>query len=524
MTGLRFEVQAPVVESDPNRTDVACFVGLVRRRPEAPVPAAIRDWLSRRGWTGMPWAREPIEDLADVPVPIDTWEVFDHLFAWEEREPSAPAFGSGTYLGAAVRSFFAQGGRKCYLVRVADPPPLAADVAQRRSWLELLVPSPGPWAASPTDRKTWRGTGHLYGLPDVSFLVLPDLADLVRVDRPLPDLRPPAGARPKERFVECSRPRVAAPADGAARRLAAPRCDTDGYRAWAAAVRRVADLLALPGRPQREVQLVASLPLPAEPDLFPDPDPPATDLFGFLHRQGCLSEPAGAGSAGLASAFVQLAYPWVRTPGSYNLPAGLESPDAVLAGLLARNALTRGTFRSAAGLRPGDVEALEPALERSQIHGPRHGGKGFGERVSLFGRRPGAFELASDVTASLDEVYRPAAVGRLVATILRAARRLGEDLTFESSGEVLWTRLRRSLRSLMAALLEAGALAGATPEQAFSVRCDRSTMSRHDVDQGRVIAEVTFSAALPIDTITVVLAMDEGGRISLAGAPGRQAA
>ncbi len=76
----------------------------------------------------------------------------------------------------------------------------------------------------------------------------------------------------------------------------------------------------------------------------------------------------------------------------------------------------------------------------------------------------------------------------------------------------------------MAALLEAGALAGATPEQAFSVRCDRSTMSRHDVDQGRVIAEVTFSAALPIDTITVVLAMDEGGRISLAGAPGRQAA
>lgn len=509
MTGLRFEIQAPVVPSDPNRADVACFVGLVRRRPGTALPPEISGWLKQRGWSGSsPHAREPVAELCDVPVPIDTWDVFDRLFAWEERGPGGPA-GLGTYLGAAVRSFFAQGGRKCYVVRVADPPPFSADRAERRGWLRLLTAE--AWTLSPGERSTWRGIGHLFGLSDVSFLALPDLADLVRVDRTLPDLRRPAAARAPERFAACSESRSTPAADGAAHRLPAPRCDAEGYGDWAGAVRRAAELLALPrkpSQPRREMQLVAAVPLPAkDDDPLTEPAPPAADLLGWLTERGWLT----------GSSFVQLAYPWVRTPGSGNLPEGLESPDAVLAGLLARNALTRGTFTSAAGLAPGDVEGLHPELGRDAVHR-------LAERVTLFGRRPGAFELLSDVTTSPDETWRPAAVGRLVATLVRAARRLGDDATFEPAGELLWTRLRRGLEGLLTALLEAGALRGATPEEAFAVRCDRSTMSRHDIDQGRVIAEVRFQAALPIDTITVVLAMGEGGQVSLAGEARRQAA
>jgi hypothetical protein len=40
-------------------------------------------------------------------------------------------------------------------------------------------------------------------------------------------------------------------------------------------------------------------------------------------------------------------------------------------------------------------------------------------------------------------------------------------------------------------------------------------MSQQDIDQGRVIARVRFEAAAPVEAITVVLARDEGGQVSL---------
>jgi hypothetical protein len=60
-------------------------------------------------------------DLLDVPVPIDTWDVFDRLFEWERRPLDRSDQFATSYLGAAVRSCFAQDGRKCYVVRVGVP-------------------------------------------------------------------------------------------------------------------------------------------------------------------------------------------------------------------------------------------------------------------------------------------------------------------------------------------------------------------------------------------------------------------
>ena len=544
--GLHFQDEAPVVGSAPNRADIALFVGFVARRPAPapppavrawldangnqagqPLPAAVRDWLRGRGVPA--WLREqgwmaalhgrPANDLAElaqVPVPIDTWETFDRLFAWEQRPIDGGGRWATSYLGAAVRSFFAQGGRLCYVVRAGDPWPLTEARATRLARLAELIPGyPLAVAATPLERSSWRGVAHLFGLPDVSFVCLPDLADAVGVAvEPLP-LPPPTGPG-EEVFVECSAAEPAPPADRAGRRLRAPRCDEAGYADWARAVSLVGDLLA---RQQREVQLVAAVPIPLAGT------PAERDLLGGLAGAGDGPLARSLGDNGLASAFVQLAYPWARTPGSANLPEGLESPDAVLVGLLARSALTRGAFRSAGGQPLGDVIEVAPALSRAAMLALPADAARPGrphpllERVSLLGPTPGGLALLSDVTTSLSESYRPAAVNRLVAALVRAARRLGEDLVFEAAGERLWARLRESLTTLLTGLLRAGALRGATPQAAFLVRCDRSTMTQNDLDNGRVIAVVQFQAALPIDTITVALALDEGGQVSLV-APG----
>ena len=465
-----------------------------------------------------------VDELLDLPVPVDNWEIFDWLFAWDERPiEDSRRKGCTTYMGAAVRSFFSQGGRKCYVVRVGDPLPLAADRETRLPLIAKIIPGyPNRLTSSPADRASWHGIGHLFGLPDTSFLCLPDLADLFGVEHEKFDLEMKKPAPPSEQFVECSQDQPRPAENKSARRFPAPRCDEEGYRDWSRALWLVADMIS---RQQREVQLVAALPIPqrglkAEEELL---DFLLQNAAGKATIAGPLAASPSVQLGGIASAFVQLAYPWVRTLGSSNLPEGIESPDAVLVGILARNALTRGSFHSAAELRLADVYEIYPLLHRRQIVGPSRthaalkatAGRNLLERVSLFGQTARGLRLLSDVTTSLDETYRPASVNRLVSTIVRAARRLGEESVFEASGERLWVQVRQRMADLLAGLLAVGALRGSDPAKAFQVRCDRSTMSQNDLDQGRVIAYVQFDAAAPIERITVVLAMDEGGQVSL---------
>lgn len=530
-TGLIFEDQAPVVVSDPNRTDIALFVGFVAVRSgvegaASAVPSTVRAWLAAQGWLRPERGRHALPDLLDVPVPVDNWDTFDRLFAWQARPITAPGAGDAadggatTYLGAAVRSFFSQGGRKCYVVRVGDPWPVLAPPAgpDRDAALAKLLPGhPLAFDASPADPAGWHGMAHLFGLPDVSFVCLPDLADAVGAQPPPPR---PAELPPValEVFTECSDAEIGSMAQNPTRSIRAPRCDAQGYEAWARGLSLAAGALA---RFAREVQLVAAVPIPLEGT------PAAGDLLGFLQGTdrrggGPLTRGLFTGLDGLASAFLQLTYPWLRTAGSENLPEGLESPDGVLTGLLARNALTRGTFRSAATAAHShlaDVYDVAPPLSHAQMHRPLADAAGtcrsLIQRVSLFGDTPAGRRLLSDVTASAEGSYRPAAVNRLTSVIVRAARRLGEELTFESSGERLWAQVRSGMTSLLLGLLRAGALRGAAPAEAFSVRCDRSTMTQNDIDAGRVIVEVQFDPAAPVERITVMLALAEGGRVSL---------
>jgi phage tail sheath protein FI len=88
------------------------------------------------------------------------------------------------------------------------------------------------------------------------------------------------------------------------------------------------------------------------------------------------------------------------------------------------------------------------------------------------------------------------------------------------SGETMWAVVRDNLNALLSALHQAGALRGASAADAFQVRCDRTTMTQADVDAGRVIADVRFAAAAPVEQIRVVLALDDAGHLAVAATDG----
>jgi hypothetical protein len=276
MPGLVFEERARIAPSAPNRMDVALMVGFVRQRQGPGVPAPTLQWLKERGWTELRYQKQ-LNALLNIPIPVESWDHFDQLFVWEERVESQ--HDGSTYLGAAVRSFFAQGGRRCYVVRAGDPLPLEAHRDDRLASLGKLLPGyPFHFDPSPADRTSWSGIGHLFGLPDVSFVCLPDLPEIVSVDRqrvPVPD-PPPASP---EIFVECSEVPPAPPPDNTVRGIAAPRCNDQGYAQWAVAIDLVTSTLRLRNR---ETEFVAAIPLPenANPVVEnPLPQQPALTLL-----------------------------------------------------------------------------------------------------------------------------------------------------------------------------------------------------------------------------------------------------
>jgi len=565
MDGLSFATAAPPVESDPARADIACFIGFVAKRggdvieerlrlrgalktlgwsgadlplaepfyhwlgshswedvdspsplPEKLLaealslllPGAIVDWWSNGGYLNSTSAVLAVDllELRDVPIPVDSWDIFDAVFAWDERPIDASSTAQcATMLGTAVRSFFAQGGRKCFVVRLGDPWSALAPAEARpdgEDAYRLSVPTP-----SAVDRSSWQGIGHLFALPEVSFLCLPDLPDLfgvapVEQETPTPPMTP-------EIFVDCS---VNDPPweEHTLRGIPAPHCDADGFKKWAGLTLKVGAFLK---QSAREVQFVGAVPLPVD----------VTALAGqadITSRIRQASEAQWTEAATIGTAFVQLTYPWLRTAGASNLPGGLEAPDGIVTGVLANSALTHGSWRSAIRQPVSGIGGVEPVLDRALLLRdltPKDKDRlrlTLRDRITIISPSPGGFRLLSDVTTDAEEDYRPANVNRLLNAILRAAREAGSTAVFQNSGPALWNRLRASLAGLLLGLWADGALAGESAADAFEVRCDRSTMTQADLDQGRVICRVTFTAASPIVHITVVFAMDEGGQVS----------
>ena len=412
-----------------------------------------------------------------------------------------------TYLGAAVRAFFGQGGRRCYVVRVGDPWALDAPRIGRIRAIDRLIPGHYQVGSSPNVRGTWRGMTVLHGLPDVSFLCLPDLPEAVSQEPTALD--PAVSVVPiPEQFVECAGPTGPDPANSAKVRFQAPRCrDAVGWRDWRNAVQLAGQFLS---QYRRDVQLIASIPLPEE-GTRTDRDP----MEGLLVDQ--VMRPLGQG--GVSSRFVQLAWPWVAWDGSVGLPEGLSTPDGLLAGIIARSTLSRGTYHSAAGSTVLRAQSFYPDLSMAQRlrDRPRYDlasedAYALQERVSLFGYSPRGPELLSDVSSSGEEQWRPANIVRVFSVVLRAAQRIGEETVFEASNEQIWARLKRQIEAVLHRLWELGGLRGQSPNRAYRVTCDRSTMSQNDIDNGRLIAHITVQPTAPIEQITVLLALDEGAQ------------
>ena len=72
-------------------------------------------------------------------------------------------------------------------------------------------------------------------------------------------------------------------------------------------------------------------------------------------------------------------------------------------------------------------------------------------------------------------------------------------VVFEPNNEVLWLKLVVAIAEFLLKQWRGGALMGNKPEEAFFVRCDRTTMTQDDIDNGRLIVYVGLAPIKPAE-------------------------
>jgi phage tail sheath protein FI len=213
---------------------------------------------------------------------------------------------------------------------------------------------------------------------------------------------------------------------------------------------------------------------------------------------GDQQSPAGvtAMRASLDSSFGALYYPWVRVvdPGSgrdVHVP-----PSGFVCGVYARVDLTRGVWNA-----PGnDAIALATGLERGVTRaelaqlGPAH--------VNCLRRVPArGMLIAGARTLSSDAEWKYVNVRRLMIFLESSIERGLQWAVFEPNGDSLWLNVRQLVENFLVVQWRAGALAGQLPDEAFFVRCDRTTMTQDDIDQGRLVCLVGVAPVRPAEFV-----------------------
>ena len=74
-------------------------------------------------------------------------------------------------------------------------------------------------------------------------------------------------------------------------------------------------------------------------------------------------------------------------------------------------------------------------------------------------------------------------------------------VVFEPNDEPLWARVRQSITNFLTTVWRNGALQGPTPEEAFFVNCDRTTMTQDDIDNGRLICLIGIAPVKPAEFV-----------------------
>lgn len=458
------------------------------------------------------------------PVTVRSFSDFERVFG---------GLWSASHLGYSVRDFFANGGGRAVVVRVhvrAAGDTATLTLTARGSRLRLVASSPGTWGSrleavltpAAGDPSTFAltvtdtATGVIETFPDLSVaeqsvrrvdVVVDGESTLVRVARPLPaswSATAPVHARTARGISDGAELTQAAFA-GALRRRS-------GGRLPALDAADPFGLLVIP--PYRGIGAVGTRDLD-------DRVLRSALAYARARRVMVIADPPSAWSTSTAAIDgaradfpvdpnLAVYFPRLREPDPSLPGAEIDvAPSGAVAGIIARTDANRGVWTSPAGTSA----VLQGVVGLGQTVAEEQAGALALEGVNcLRFASPGRPVVWGSRTRSgADVQWRYVPVRRLALYLEASLDRGLAWAAFEPNDERLWSGIRASVESFLFALFQQGALRGASPEDAYFVKCGPETTTPAQAAAGSVIVVVGFAPVKPAEFIILRIEQKTAG-------------
>jgi phage tail sheath protein FI len=196
------------------------------------------------------------------------------------------------------------------------------------------------------------------------------------------------------------------------------------------------------------------------------------------------------------SSYAALYFPWVRVVDPIS---GLEislPPSGFVAGIFARTDITRSVSKAPANQVVSLATGFELSITQAQqeVLNP--------EGINCFRSFPGRGNLLWGArTVSSDPEWKYVNLRRYLAYLEQSIDRGTQWAVFEHNGESLWNNIRRAIEDFLFREWKSGSLIGDKPEKAYFVRCDPSTMTQSDLDNGRMVCLIGVAPVKPAEFV-----------------------
>ncbi len=207
------------------------------------------------------------------------------------------------------------------------------------------------------------------------------------------------------------------------------------------------------------------------------------------------------------SRYAALYYPWfvIRNPNAQpgDLNTDLQIPPAGhILGIYARTDNERGVHKAPANVVIRGILSLQRKLNQGEqdLLNPSPTNVNLSRDFTEIGRSRrvwGARCITSDTP------WRYVNVRRLFIFLEQSMEEGTQWVVFEPNAEPLWARVRQSITDFLTTVWRDGALEGTKPEEAFFVRCDRTTMTQDDINNGRLIVLVGVAPVKPAEFVII---------------------
>ena len=171
-------------------------------------------------------------------------------------------------------------------------------------------------------------------------------------------------------------------------------------------------------------------------------------------------------------------------------------PSGFMAGICARVDNQRGVWKAPANETPFNVVDLRTRYTtgEQEILNPRG--------VNLIRRfDEGGIKVWGARTLSSNPEVKYVNVRRTLIFLEATIDKNTQWVVFEPNSRPTWERVSSSIRAFLDTQWRNGALFGDSPNQAFFVRCDESTMTEDDIQNGRLICHIGVAIVRPAEFV-----------------------